>query len=73
MVKGPVGKIHWKKMLRAVKTVKLGKVTASEIRAEIISAIGKEKIRVLIELCQRVFDRKEMHDEPQTSALVRIF
>ena len=38
-----------------------------------MSAIGKEEIRGLTEICQNLFHRKEMLYESQSSALVPIF
>ena len=38
-----------------------------------ISASGEVGISVMVELCQRVLDGKEMPDEWQTSVLVLIF
>ena len=46
---------------------------SSELRAEMVSASGEVRVRVMVELCQRVLDGKEMPDEWQTSVLVPIF
>ena len=71
MVEGPGEKIYCKEILRPIKPRKA--VRLSEINAEIISAIGKERFRVLIEICQRLFDRKVMQDKSQINTLLPIF
>ena len=58
----------------AIKVMKPGKAAGpSEVCAGMISAIGDVGVSVMMELCQRVLDRKEMPDEWETSVLVPIF
>ena len=61
-------------MAIAIKVMKPGKAAEpSEVCAEMISASGEVGDSVMVELCQRVLDRKGMPDEWQTSVLVSIF
>ena len=61
-------------MFIVLKAMKAGKVAGpSEVCAESISSSEKVEISVMLKLCQRVLDRKEIQDEKQTSVLVPIF
>ena len=45
----------------------------SKVCAEMISASGEVGVNVMVELCQRMLDGKEMPDEWQASVLIPIF
>ena len=61
-------------MAIAIKVIKPGKAAGpSDVCAEMISASEEVGVSVMVELCQRVIDGKEMPDEWQTSVLVPIF
>ena len=60
-------------MAIAIKVMKPGKAAGpSEVCAEMISASGVG-VRVMVKLCQRVLNGKEIPDEWQTSVLIPIF
>ena len=74
MVEGSIKDVTREEMAIAIKVMKPGKAAGpSEACAEMISANGEVEVSVMVELCQRVLDGKEMPDEWQTSVLVRIF
>ena len=74
MVKGPIKKVTREEMVIAVEAIKPGKTAGpSEVCAQIISASEEVEIAVMMELCQRVLDRKEMPDEWQSNAQIPIF
>ena len=54
--------------------MKLGKATGpSEVSVEMIVASGEIGVKVMMELCQRVFDGRGMPDERKSSVIVPIF
>ena len=74
MVEGPIKNVTQEEMAIAIKVMKPGKAVGPyEVCAEMISVSGEVGISVMVELCQRVLDRKGMPDEWQTSVLVPIF
>ena len=73
-VEGPIENVTGEEMAIAIKVMKPGKAAGpSEVSAEMISASGEVEVSVIVELCQRLLDGKEMPDEWQTSVLVPIF
>ena len=74
MVEGPIKNVTREEMAIAIKVMKPKKAAEpSEVCAEMISASGEVGVSVMLELCQRVLDGKEMPDGRQTSVLVPIF
>ena len=60
--------------MEASKYLKIGMAPASaEVRAEMILASGYVGIRVLMELCHRILDRKVMPEDWATSVVIPIF
>ena len=60
-VEGPTKNVTCKEMAIAIKVMKPEKAAgSSELCAEIVSASGEVRVRVMVELCQRVLDGKEM-------------
>ena len=57
----------------AMKKIKLGKASGSEVSMEMINASGKVGIDVMMKLCQRVLDKKEMLEDRKTSVIVPIY
>ena len=74
VVEGPVEKVARNKIVEAIQRMKSGKATGpSEVSVEMIVASGEIGVKVMMELCQRVMDGKEMLDEWKTSVIVPIF
>ena len=74
MIEGPIKKITHKEIAIAIKAMKPGKAVGPyEVCAQMISARGEIGVSVMVELCQRVLDGKEMPDEWQKSVLLSIF
>ena len=74
MVEGPINNDTREEMAIAIKMMKPGKAGGpSEVCTEMISTSGEIEDSVMVELYQRVLDRKGMTDEWQTSVLVPIF
>ena len=74
IVKGSIKNVTREEMVIAIKVMKPGMTAGpSEVCAEMISASGKVGVSVMVDLCQRVLDGKEMPDEWQTNVLVPIF
>ena len=74
VVERPVEKVACNEIVEAMQNMKSGKATRpSEISVEMILASGEIGVKVMMELCQRVLDGREMPDEWKTSAIVPIF
>ena len=74
VVEGPVKKVARNEIVEAMQTMKSGKATGpSEVSVDIIFASGEIGMKVMMELCQRVLDGREMPDEWKTSVIVPIF
>ena len=74
MVEGPVEKVTYEKVMKAMNRMKLGKAAGpSEINMDMIKASGEFGVGVLKKLCQRVLDGKSMPEEWKTSVVVPIF
>ena len=57
-----------------MKKIKLGKISElSEVSMEMINASGKVGIDVLIKLCQKVLNRKEVPEDWKTNVMVPIY
>ena len=64
VVEGPVEKVAHNEIVEAMQRMKSGKATGpSEVRVEMIVANGEIGVKVMMELCQRVLDGREMPDE----------
>ena len=73
MVEGPVEKVSCK-MKEAIRKMKQGKAAGlSEVTTEMIVAGGRIAEEVMLQLCQRVLDRKGIANEWKTSVVVPIF
>ena len=67
-------KVACNEIVEAIQRMKSGKATRpSEVSVEMIIAGGEIGIKVMMELCQRVFDGRGMPDEWKTSVIVPIF
>ena len=74
VVEGPVEKVARNEIVEAMQKMKSGKATGpSQVSAEMIVASGEIGLKVMMELCQRVLDRRGMLDEWKTSVIVPIF
>ena len=74
VVKGLVEKVACNEIVEAMQKMKSGKATEpSEVSVEMIIASGKIAVKVMMELCQRVFNGRGMPDEWKTSVIVPIF
>ena len=74
VVEGPVEKVARNEIVETMQTMKSEKATGpSEVRVEMIVASGEIGVKVMMELCQRILDGKEMPDEWKTSVIVPIF
>ena len=64
MVERPNKNVTREEMAIAIQVIKPGKAAGpTEVCAEMISAGGEVGVRVMVELCQRVLDGKEMPDK----------
>ena len=64
VVEGLVEKVARNKIVEAMKTMKSGKATGPyEVSVEMIVASSEIGVKVMMELCQRVLDGREMPDE----------
>ena len=63
-------KVVRNEIMKAMQKMKSGKTTEP---SEMIVASGKIGVKVIMELCQRVLDGREMPDEWKTSVVVPIF
>ena len=67
-------KVSSEEITIAIKKMKLGKASGlSEVSMKMINASGKVGIDVMIKLCQRVLDGKEMPEDWKTSVIVPIY
>ena len=74
VVERPVEKVARNEIVEAMQKMKSGKATGpSQVSAEMIVASGEIGLKVMMELCQRVLDRRGMLDEWKTSVIVPIF
>ena len=74
VVERPVEKVARNEIVEAMQKMKSGKATGpSQVSAEMIIASGEIGLKVMMELCQRVLDRRGMLDEWKTSVIVPIF
>ena len=74
VVERPVDKVARNEIVEAMQEMKSGKTTGpSEVSVEMIVASGEIRVKVMMELCQRVMDGREMLDEWKTSVTVPIF
>ena len=74
VVEGLWEKVARNEIVEAMKKMKLGKATGpSEVNVKMIVASGKIGVKVVMELCQRVLDRRETPDKWKTGAIVPIF
>ena len=70
----PVEKVAHNKIVEAMQKMKSGKVTGPpEVSVEMTVASGEIGVKVMMELCHRVLDGREMPDEWKTSVVVPIF
>ena len=62
VVQGPIKNVIREEMAIAIKVMKPGKTAGpSEVCAEMISAIGKIWVSVMMKLCQRVLNGKQVY------------
>ena len=74
LVEGPVERVSWKEVLKAIREMKAGKAAGpSEVSVEMIAASGEIGIGVMVELCQGVLDGRGMPDDWVLSDVVPIF
>ena len=74
MVEGPVEKVSRREVREAIRKMKQGKAAGlSEVTMEMIVAGGRIAEEVMLQLCQRVLDGKEISDEWKTCVVVPIF
>jgi len=63
IIEGPVERISHNEIVKSIESMKTSKAPGpSEVNTEMVIASGDTGIRVLMELCQRVLDGKEMPD-----------
>ena len=64
VVEGPVEKVAHNEIVEAIQSMKSGKATGpSEVSEEMIVANGEIRVKVMMELCQRVLNGRGMPDE----------
>ena len=74
VVERPVEKVARNEIVEAMQNMKSGKATRpSEMSVKMIVASGKIGIKVMMELCHRVLDGREMPDEWKTIVIAPIF
>ena len=74
VVEGLVEKVARNEIVEAMQKMKSGKATGpSEISVGMIVASGEIGMKVMMEMCQRILDGREMPDEWKTSVIVPIF
>ena len=74
LIEGPVEKVAHNEIVEAIQSIKSGKATGtSEASVKMIVASGEIGVTVMLELCQRVLDGREMPDEWKTSVIVPIW
>ena len=73
-VERPVENVACNEIVEAIQSMKSRKATGtSEVSVEMIVASGEIRVKVMMELCQRVLDGRGMPDEWKTSVIVPIF
>ena len=73
MVKGPVERVTYEKVIKAMNKMKLVKAAGpSKINMDMIMASGKFGV-IIKKLRQRILDGKDMPEEWKTSVVVPIF
>ena len=75
MPEGPMEKVDRNEIVEVMQKMKSGKATGpSEVTVvEMIVVSGEIGVEVMMELCQRVLDKREMPDEWKTSVIVLVF
>ena len=74
VLEGPVEKVAHIEIVEAMQNMKSGKATGpSEVSVEMIVASGKIGVKVIMKLCQHVFNGRGMADEWKASVIVPIF
>ena len=74
IVEGPVEELFFEEITSAMKKIKLGKAAGlSEMSMEMINASEKVGIDVMMKLCPRVLDGKEISKDWKTSVMVPIY
>ena len=69
-----VKKVARNEIVEAIQRMKTGKATGpSEVSVEMIVGSGEIGVKVMMELCQRVLDGREMSDEWKTNVILPIF
>ena len=73
-VEGPEEKVACNEIVEAMQKIKLRKTTGPfEISVGMIVASGAIGGKMMMELCQRVLDGREIHDEWKTMVILPIF
>ena len=73
-VEGQVEKVALNEIVEAMQKMKSGKATGpSKVSVKMIVASDKIGVKVMMGLCQRVLDGREMPDEWKTSEIVLTF
>ena len=71
---GPVKQVSLEEITIAMKKMKLGKASElSGVSMKMINASGKVEIDMMMKLCQRVLDGKEISKDWKTSMTVPIY
>ena len=74
VVEAPVEKVARNEIVEAMQRMKPGKATGPpEVSVEMIVASGEIGVKVMMELCQRVLDRRGMPNEWKTSVILPVF
>ena len=74
VVEGPVEKVTRNEIVKAMQKMKPVKASGpSQVSVEMIVASSEIGFKVMIELCQRVLDGREMPEEWKTDVIVPIF
>ena len=64
VVEGPMEKVARNKIVKAMQKIKSGKETGpSEESLKMVAASGKIGVKMMMDLCQRLLDGREMVDE----------
>ena len=70
----PVEKVSRKEVREAIRKMKQGKAAGlSKVTTKIVVAGGRIAEKVMLQLCQRILDRKGIPDEWKTSVVVPNF
>ena len=74
VVKGPVEKVARNEIIEAMQKMESKKATEPfKVSVEMIVASGEIGVKVMMEPCQRVLDRRGMPNEWKTGVIVPIF